>query len=161
MAQRAGAYFWSLNKNMVKQRIQIIAVGGLIVNKNNEVLLTQRNEQEFPIWDGKWGIPGGHLEFGDNPEERLMTELKEELGVEVRILTKTPFLTSYVFRTDKMIYHAILLCYLTQIIRGQPKIANQENRDFKWFKPEKINFKDCLPSTDIFISQLPPGVKTR
>lgn len=138
---------------MKKNKIQIILVGGLILNQDNKVLLTQRNEREFPLWDGKWGLPGGHLEFGDHPEKRLLKEMKEELGVGVRILNKTPFIASYVLKAEKIIYHGILLCYLCQIIKGQLRIANQENRDFKWFKPEKINFKDCLPGTDIFLHQ--------
>ena len=116
--------------------------------------MVQRNEPDYKAWDKKWSIPGGHLKFGEKPEETLSREVKEELGIEVGILKETPFITSYVLDSGKVIYHGILLCYLCQIIKGKPKRANQENRDFKWIRPEKINFQNCVPATDIFIKQL-------
>lgn len=78
------------NKITNKKKIQVIGVGGLILNKEKEILLTKRIEPMFPQWNGKWGIPGGQIEFGENPDEALHRELKEELGIEVKILLDTP-----------------------------------------------------------------------
>lgn len=140
-------------KNFKKKKIQIVGVGGLILNKKGEILLTQRNEPDYKDWDGKWSIPGGHLEFGEELKKTLHREIKEELNVEVKILKETPFVASYVLNLESIIYHGILLCYPCQIIKGRPKRANKENKDFKWIRPEKINFQDCIPSTDTFVKE--------
>ncbi|TSC54039.1 MAG: NUDIX hydrolase [Microgenomates group bacterium LiPW_16] len=145
----------------IKKKVQVIGVGGLILNKKGEILLTQRNEPSFPIWDGKWGFPGGHLEFGEEPKERLRKEIKEELGVEVEILKDNPFVTSGILDLGGLIYHGILLCYPCQITKGKLKITNQENRDFKWFNPREIDFQNCLPFTDIFVKQFLKELGTR
>lgn len=139
---------------MKKKKIQIVGVGGLILNKKGEILLVQRNQPDFRAWDGKWGIPGGHLEFGEEPQKALHREMKEELDVEVGVLKKTSFVVSHVIEAGKIVYHGVFLGYLCRVIKGKPRIANQENRDFKWIKPEKINFQNCIPTTDIFIKQL-------
>lgn len=140
-------------KTLNKKQIQVVCVGGLILNKKGEVLLVQRNQPDFKAWDGKWSIPGGHLEFSEDPKKALHREIKEELGVEIKILKETPFVVSYVLDLSKIVYHGILLCYPCRIIKGKPKRVSQENRDFKWIKPEKINFQDCIPATDVFIRQ--------
>lgn len=137
-----------------KKKIQIVGVGGLILDNQGKLLLVQRNEPEYKAWDNKWSIPGGHLKFGEKPKETLSRELIEELGVKIEFLKETPFVTSYVLDLGKIYYHGILLCYPCRIVEGEPKIANQENRDFKWINPERIDFQDCIPATDHFVKQL-------
>lgn len=141
------------NRIINKKKVQIIGVGGLILNSEDEVLLVQRNEPNHKIWDGKWCIPGGHLEFGDEPKERLKKEMKEELNIDIEVTQDNPYIASLLFNLKKIIYHGLFLSYSCSIIKGMPKIANEENRNFKWIKPEKINFRYCIPPTQIFIRQ--------
>ncbi len=141
-------------KTLNKKQIQVVCVGGLIFNQKREILLVQRNQPDFKPWDGKWSLPGGHLEFGEEPKKALHREIKEELGVKIKILKDNPYVVSYVLDLGKIIYHGLLLGYPCRIIKGKAKIVIQENRDLQWIKPEKINFQNCVPATDIFIKQL-------
>jgi len=136
-----------------KKRVQKIGVGGLILSNDNEILLVQRNEPNHKIYDGKWCIPGGHLEFGDDPKERLTKKMKEELNIEIEITQDKPYIASLLFDMKKVIYHGLFLGYSCHIIKGEPKINNEENRNFKWVKPGKISFRYCIPPTQIFIRQ--------
>lgn len=52
---------------------------GLIL-KDNEIVLI--NKVGGP-YNGKLDLPGGTIEFGENPEETLIRELKEEVGIDV------------------------------------------------------------------------------
>ncbi len=60
----------------------IPAVNGVIFNSKREVLLTRRS----PLIrePGKWCLPGGHLDGGEDWQSAIRRELKEEIGIDVR-----------------------------------------------------------------------------
>lgn len=135
-----------------RTKVQMVGVGGLISNKKGEVLLTKRIDMMFPQWNGRWGIPGGHVRFGEDPKKTLHRELKEELGVRVKITLNNPFVASDSLDLPNIAYHGIFLCFSCVIIRGKLKRKSKEHSDFKWFKFEEIDFKDCIPLTEDFIN---------
>lgn len=54
--------------------------GVILVDRRGWILLQERDE--FPAIDPeKWGLPGGHLEPGEDPAEGAARELLEETGV--------------------------------------------------------------------------------
>ena len=70
---------------------QQVSVGGLIVNTDKEVLIVKRSERD-DFLPGYWEIPGGGADYGEEPEEALKREIKEECGVSIEV--KLPLLTS-------------------------------------------------------------------
>ena len=52
----------------------------VIVRRGDQVLLLKRRHVHG---DGTWAVPGGHLEFGESPEDCARREVLEETGVEV------------------------------------------------------------------------------
>ena len=52
----------------------------IIITKDDKVLLMKR---KGPHGQGTWSTPGGHLDFGETPEQGAMREAKEEVGVDV------------------------------------------------------------------------------
>lgn len=53
-----------------------------IIKQDNKVLLCQRKEGALK---GKWEFPGGKIENGETPEECLIREVEEELGIEIEV----------------------------------------------------------------------------
>ncbi len=53
---------------------------GLII-KDNKILLIKKNGGPY---DGKLDLPGGTIEFHERPEDTLIRELKEEVGIDVK-----------------------------------------------------------------------------
>ena len=51
-----------------------------IITRSNQVLLIQR---KGPHGTGTWSTPGGHLEFGEDPQQCAIRETREEVGLEV------------------------------------------------------------------------------
>ena len=53
---------------------------GVIVRKGDCILLMKRQNSHG---DGTWSMPGGHLEYGESPEECAIREVEEEVGVQI------------------------------------------------------------------------------
>lgn len=60
----------------------MIRVTVAIIVKNEEVLIARRKLGHLA---GKWEFPGGKIEPGEQPEQCLKRELKEELGIDAAI----------------------------------------------------------------------------
>lgn len=71
-----------LRKNGDKKMKQFKHLGsyGLIVRNHKIVLIKKKGGP----YDGKLDLPGGTIEWGETPEETLVRELKEEVGIDVK-----------------------------------------------------------------------------
>lgn len=59
----------------------LIGVTGVILNKNNEILLCKHTYRG----EGTWSLPGGYIKGREHPREGLAREIEEETGFIVRI----------------------------------------------------------------------------
>jgi ADP-ribose pyrophosphatase YjhB (NUDIX family) len=58
--------------------MHIVAVGGIVENENGEILLVKTR-------NGGWVFPGGQVEVGENLEDALKREIKEESGIDINV----------------------------------------------------------------------------
>ena len=75
----------------MKKEIKI-AVGIIVNPAQSEVFITQRQQDSHCA--GLWEFAGGKVEAGETPEQALVRELNEEVGIEVqayRPLTTLPY----------------------------------------------------------------------
>lgn len=91
---------------------------------------------------GAWDIPGGFLELGEHPETGLRREIKEELGVEIKIKNLLGiFMDTYGGEGDA----TLNICYIAEIEHGEP-VASDDVEELKWFDlnklPENLAFKN-------------------
>jgi len=127
----------------MKNRTQVVAIG--IVQKANRYLLTKRAQQdrEDQGFHGKWQFPGGSLEFGESPEQTVVREMKEELGV---VVTTARFLLPL-----SVIHYGwwqgILLSYVCELKDPNATIVlNEEASEYRWCTTEEIKQLDAMPS---------------
>ena len=59
-----------------------IAAYGLVLQE--EGILLCRIAPRVAEWAGFWTLPGGGIEFGEDPEEAMVREVQEETGLRVR-----------------------------------------------------------------------------
>ena len=122
---------------MVKQNSALVprvGVGVIITRKDGRILLVHRKNYHGA---GTWSTPGGHMDFGETPQECAFRETREEVGVEI---TEVRFraLTNDVFKdTGK---HYVTLWMESHHFSGEAYIAaDYEASEIGWFA------RDALP----------------
>ncbi len=60
----------------------LLVVAAVLVNEQGKILLAQRPEGKRLV--GKWEFAGGKVEEGETPEQAMVRELHEELGIKVQ-----------------------------------------------------------------------------
>jgi len=104
-----------------------------IILKNGSVLVTQRSEKmQLAL---KWEFPGGKIEANETEEQCLHRELKEELGIEIKILEK---LESKPFNYET--FSINLIPFVANHLSGE--IMLHEHKDFKWLTRDELTALD-------------------
>lgn len=117
---------------MDQHLIADIPIKALII-KDGQVLITK---------DRRWELPGGRMNVGEAPEETLHREVREELGVEVKILG----LQDVFIRPETNPAH-FLVVYRCQLISDESFQTDQkEIQDLRWIsKDDDLSIIDFFP----------------
>lgn len=73
-----------------------------VLMKNNQILLIKKSRGPHK---GKWDLPGGSIEFGEDPYETLKREFDEETGIrelEGSIRTAISYTLIYPYKKDEL-----------------------------------------------------------
>ena len=111
-----------------------------IIEKEGKVLAAQRGATMIlPL---KWEFPGGKIEAGESPEECLVRELREELGV-------TVFIGAALSRATHVYadFTVTLYPYTCRLSGGL--ITMHEHHALKWIEPAR------MPELDWAAADLP------
>lgn len=99
----------------------MVAVGAVIKDESDRVLLVKHRPEREGFWQGKWICPGGKLELGERIEDGVRREVREETSLEIRLTRPlTPFdrIVELEGQTD---LHVIYICYLAEKSEGNLK----------------------------------------
>lgn len=115
-----------------------------LVDTDGRILLAQRPEGKSLA--GLWEFPGGKVEVGETPEETLVRELEEELGVTTRIPCLAP-LTFASHRYDS--FHLLMPLFICRRYEG---IAHgREGQAVKWVRPQALRDYPMPPADEPLI----------
>ena len=98
---------------------------------------------------GLWEFPGGKIEQGERPEETLIRELKEELGITVREDCLAPLTFASHRYPD---FHLLMPLYVCR--RWDGIVAPAEGQRVTWVKPNRLRDYEMPPADIPLIAHL-------
>ncbi len=119
----------------------VLVTACALVDSDGRVLLTQRPEGKSLA--GLWEFPGGKVDPGETPEESLIRELHEELGIIVKPACLAPLtFASHTYET----FHLLMPLFICRRYEGIPR--GMEGQVLKWVRPKDMrNYP--MPPADI------------
>ena len=127
-------------------RIVLVAACALI-DTDGRVLIAQR-PQGKPM-AGLWEFPGGKIENGERPEETLIRELQEELGIVVSEACLAPLTFASHTYPD---FHLLMPLYVCR--RWDGTVNPTEGQRISWVKPNKLRDYEMPPADVPLIAHL-------
>ncbi len=106
----------------------------LIKNDSDEILLVKRAHNPSK---GKWSPVGGFLNPGEEPEDGLRREVREELNVEVKNVEFFTTITNPYLHNPSIKNAFTLDLYYSCDLIGEPSLS-EEVSEIKWFAQDKI-----------------------
>ncbi|MBB3935974.1 (deoxy)nucleoside triphosphate pyrophosphohydrolase [Aureimonas phyllosphaerae] len=123
---------------MPTPRLLLVAACALL-DADNRILLAQRPPGKSLA--GLWEFPGGKVEAGETPEETLIRELREEIGVETNADCLAP-LTFASHTYDG--FHLLMPLYVCRRYEGIPR--SMEGQALKWVRASALRDHPMPPA---------------
>ena len=125
----------------VMKTIEVVAA--VIYDAQGRIFATQRGYGEWKDW---WEFPGGKIEPGEERDQALKREIREELDAEIEIgeLMKT-------IDYDYPSFHLTMHCFRCTL---DSAVTLKEHEAAKWLKPTELNSVRWLPADEEFIAEL-------
>ena len=112
-----------------------------LVDPDGRVLLAQRPEGK-PM-AGLWEFPGGKVETGETPEQTLIRELEEELGIVVKEACLAPLtFASHTYPE----FHLLMPLYVCR--RWDGIVTAREGQRLSWVRPNRLR-EYPMPPADV------------
>jgi len=125
----------------------LLVVAAALVDADNRVLIAQRPAGKQLA--GLWEFPGGKLDPGERPEQALIRELHEELGIEVQATCLAPLtFASHGYES----FHLLMPLYVCRRWKGF--VTAREGQALKWVAPRQLRDYPMPPADEPLIPAL-------
>ncbi len=115
----------------------MVAVGAVIVDEKERVLLVKHVPERNGFWQGKWICPGGSLELGESIGEGIIREVKEETDLDIELDTLLPPFERIVKSDGETTLHVIYIDSLARVVAGEFRPASDVGEGI-WVSREEL-----------------------
>jgi 8-oxo-dGTP diphosphatase len=125
----------------------VLVAACALVDADGRVLIAQRPEGKSMA--GLWEFPGGKVDPGERPEDALIRELKEELGIVVKEACLAPLTFASHTYED---FHLLMPLYVCR--RWEGTVTPHEGQTLAWVRPNRLRDYPMPPADIPLISHL-------
>lgn len=125
------------------RRVTRVSAYAVCVDGEGRLLLCRIAPGTTAADDGRWTLPGGGLDFGEDPRDGALRELKEETGYTGE-LDELLAVDSWARRLpardgSEVDHHAIRILYRCRIVEGELRAETGGSTDAaRWFTPDEL-----------------------
>lgn len=124
----------------MSNRISLV-VACALVDGDNRVLIAKRPADRH--MGGLWEFPGGKVNPDELPEDALIRELFEELGIDVTRSCLAPLtFASHGYEE----FHLLMPLYVCRIWEGE--VEPKEGQELAWVRPNRLSEYDMPPADE-------------
>ena len=132
------------------QNILPIVVAGITDGKR--WLFIKRNHGDYK---GYWALIGGKLEYQEELKEAILREIKEEAGIDGKLIGIKAIINERLIEHDKLTRQFLIFVFEVKVGRnGKKVIKNSYEGELKWFSKEEVEQmkKQFIPSDYYMLS---------
>jgi 8-oxo-dGTP pyrophosphatase MutT (NUDIX family) len=121
-------FILQLREKIGHDLLWLTGITGVVLDDQQQILLTRRSDT------GRWSLPAGILEPGEQPAPGLLREIQEETGVEaeiVRLLSVETLPPTAYPNGDQVQF--LDLSFHCRALRGEARVNDDENLEVAWF----------------------------
>lgn len=123
-----------------------MSVGAIIKHEGKLLLVKRRVEPE----KGKWTIPGGAVELGEEIRDALIREVKEECGLDIAVDRLMDVVDNIVIgERNRLQFHYVILDFLARLKGGTLRPAD-DVLDARWISLEEVEKYDLTKTLRSF-----------
>jgi 8-oxo-dGTP diphosphatase len=125
----------------------LLVVAAALIDADDRVLIAQRpkGKQLADLWE----FPGGKIDVGERPEEALIRELAEELGIAVKQACLAPLTFASHAYAD---FHLLMPLYVCR--RWEGFVSAREGQALKWVRARDLRAYPMPPADEPLIAPL-------
>jgi len=125
----------------------VLVVACALIDADGRILLAQRPPGRS--LGGLWEFPGGKMEAGERPEQALIRELEEELGIAVAGACLAPLTFASHAYPD---FHLLMPLYVCR--RWEGIVVPREGQNLAWVRPNRLREYEMPPADAPLIPHL-------
>ncbi|RLI72296.1 hypothetical protein DRO97_09015 [Archaeoglobales archaeon] len=119
----------------------------IFIKYNDEILLLKRSDK-VRTYKGKWNTVAGYLDELKSIKEKVLEELREEVGIMEDVVSSIKFGKSYKFVDEEINKTWIVFPVLVELKEKVEVKLDWEHTEFKWIKKEELGNFDIVPNLD-------------
>jgi len=127
---------------------------GVIINKNNQVLIAKRGSHQHQ--GNKWEFPGGKVEKGETSQQALKRELKEELGIEIQ---SEKHLIDITHKYQEGESHKTVVLEVYEVTDWLGEAKGREGQPLRWVEKSALN-QYQFPAANVEILSILEHIET-
>jgi 8-oxo-dGTP diphosphatase len=128
--------------------VKVVSVAACaLIDADGRVLLAQRPQGKSMA--GLWEFPGGKIEAGETPEQSLIRELEEELGIVVKQACLAPLTFASHSYPD---FHLLMPLYVCR--RWDGTVIAREGQQLAWVRPNRLRDYPMPPADVPLVAHL-------